>query len=50
MHAMTHNTAADAPVDYRTDPSRYRHWRLSVVGPVAPLAMVVSEDGGRRDG
>ena len=50
MHAMTHNTAADAPVDYRTDPSRYRHWRLSVDGPVATLAMDVSEDGGIRDG
>ena len=48
MHAMTHNTAADAPVDYRTDPSRYRHWRLSVDGPVATLAMDVSEDGGIR--
>ena len=32
MHSMTQNTAADAPVDYRTDPSRYRHWRLSVDG------------------
>src|SRR6185503_60525 len=50
MHAMTHNTAADAPVDYRTDPSRYRHWRLSVDGPVATLAMNVAEDGGVRDG
>ena len=50
MHAMTHNTAGDAPVDYRTDPSRYRHWRLSVDGPVATLAMDVSEDGGIRDG
>ena len=50
MHALTHNTAADAPVDYRTDPSRYRHWRLSVDGPVATLAMDVSEDGGIRDG
>ena len=50
MHAMTHNTAADAPVDYRTDPSRYRHWRLTVDGPVATLAMDVSEDGGIRDG
>ena len=50
MHAMTHNTAADVPVDYRTDPSRYRHWRLSVDGPVATLAMDVSEDGGIRDG
>ena len=47
---MTRNTAADAPVDYRTDPSRYRHWRLSVDGPVATLAMDVSEDGGIRDG
>src|SRR6187455_952623 len=50
MHALTHSTAADAPVDYRTDPSRYRHWRLSVDGPVATLAMDVSEDGGIRDG
>ena len=50
MHAMTHNTAADVPVDYRTDPSRYRHWRLTVDGPVATLAMDVSEDGGIRDG
>src|SRR6476619_5217428 len=50
MHAMTHNTAADAPVDYRTDPSRYRHWRLSVDGPVATLAMDIDENGGIRDG
>ena len=33
-------------VDFRTDPSRYRHWRLSFDGPVATLAMDVREDGG----
>ncbi len=34
------------PVDFRTDPSRYKHWRLSFEGPVATLAMDVKEDGG----
>ena len=29
-----------------TDPTRYRHWRLSVAGAVATLAMDVAEDGG----
>jgi benzoyl-CoA-dihydrodiol lyase len=38
------------PVDFRTDPSRYRHWKLSFEGPVATLAMDVSEDGGLRPG
>lgn len=33
-------------VDFRTDPSRYRHWRLTVEGRVATLAMDVQEDGG----
>jgi benzoyl-CoA-dihydrodiol lyase len=33
-------------VDFRTDPSRYRHWRLSFDGPVATLHMDVREDGG----
>jgi benzoyl-CoA-dihydrodiol lyase len=37
-------------VDYRTDPSRYRHWKLSFDGPVATLAMDVAEDGGLRPG
>ncbi|MGS1115587.1 2,3-epoxybenzoyl-CoA dihydrolase [Castellaniella sp. UC4442_H9] len=43
--------AAAAPrVDYRTDPSRYRHWSLSFDGPVATLAMDVAEDGGIKPG
>src|SRR5258707_324115 len=37
-------------VDYRTEPSRYRHWKLSFDGPVATLAMDVAEDGGLRPG
>jgi benzoyl-CoA-dihydrodiol lyase len=38
------------PVSFRTDPSRYRHWRLAIDGPVATLAMDVAEDGGLQDG
>ena len=41
---------AQAPVDFRTDPSRYRHWTLAVDGRVATLAMDVREDGGIRPG
>jgi benzoyl-CoA-dihydrodiol lyase len=33
-------------VDFRTEPSRYRHWKLSFDGPVATLHMDVKEDGG----
>ena len=38
------------PVDYQTDPSRYRHWKLSVDGPVATLQADFDEDGGLRPG
>jgi benzoyl-CoA-dihydrodiol lyase len=41
---------AAPPVDFRTDPSRYRHWRLRVDGRVATLAMDVQEDAGLRPG
>jgi benzoyl-CoA-dihydrodiol lyase len=33
-------------VDFRTDPSRYRHWRLATDGPVATLTMDVDEQAG----
>ncbi|TMR23395.1 2,3-epoxybenzoyl-CoA dihydrolase [Actinomadura geliboluensis] len=33
-------------VEFRTDPARYRHWRLDVDGPVATLTMAVDERGG----
>jgi benzoyl-CoA-dihydrodiol lyase len=38
------------PPDYRTEPSKYKHWRLSFDGPVATLTMDVAEDGGIRPG
>jgi benzoyl-CoA-dihydrodiol lyase len=37
-------------VSFQADPSRYRHWRLAIDGPVATLEMDVAEDGGIRDG
>src|SRR5438128_2207632 len=48
---MTENDRpAAAPVDFRTEPARYRHWKLAVDGRVATLAMDVKEDGGLRPG
>jgi benzoyl-CoA-dihydrodiol lyase len=47
---MADTTTTQAPVDFRTEPSRYRHWKLSFDGPVATLAMDVQEDGGLRPG
>jgi benzoyl-CoA-dihydrodiol lyase len=37
-------------IDFQTDPSRYRHWKLSVDGDVATLAMDVDENGGLFEG
>jgi len=37
-------------IDYRTEPGLYRHWRLSVEGAVATLAMNVDENAGLRPG
>src|SRR5581483_7443008 len=37
-------------VDFRTEPGRYRHWKLSIDGRVATLALDVQEDGGLRPG
>lgn len=33
-------------IDFQTDPTRYRHWRLSCDGPVATLTMDVDPAGG----
>jgi benzoyl-CoA-dihydrodiol lyase len=41
---------SEACVDYQTDPSRYRHWKLSFDGPVATLAADIDEDAGLRPG
>ncbi|QIM54547.1 2,3-epoxybenzoyl-CoA dihydrolase [Hydrogenophaga crocea] len=39
-----------APVDYRTEPGQYRHWKLSVDGAIATLSINIDEDGGLRPG
>ena len=39
-----------APVDYQTEPSKYKHWRVTYDAPVATLTMDVNEDGGLRPG
>jgi benzoyl-CoA-dihydrodiol lyase len=45
------NDSNTAPrVDYRTEPTRYRHWKLSVEGTVARLTLDIAEDGGIRPG
>src|ERR1700710_3128687 len=37
-------------IDFQTDPSRYRHWKLDIDGDVATLAMDVDENGGLFEG
>lgn len=37
-------------IDFQTDPSRYRHWRIEYNGPVAQLIMDVDEAAGLFDG
>ncbi len=37
-------------VSFDTDPEHYRHWRMSVDGPVAALTLDVAEDAGIRPG
>jgi benzoyl-CoA-dihydrodiol lyase len=37
-------------IDFQTDPSRYRHWRLALDGEVATLTMDVDEKGGLYEG
>ncbi len=37
-------------IDFQTDPSRYRHWRVTYDGPIANLYMDVDEDAGLFEG
>ncbi len=50
MQASMTTTAAAAVVTYDTHPDRYAHWRMSVDGNVATLAMHVNEDKGLKPG
>ena len=47
---MDDANGAARPIDYRTEPERYRHWRLMFDGPVATLLMDTQEDGGVSSG
>ncbi len=44
------NAMPETPIDFRTAPDRYRHWKLSTENGVAYLTMDVNEDGGLRPG
>ena len=37
-------------VDFATDPSRYRHWKLTIDGAIATLSLDVDESGGLFEG
>ena len=37
-------------IDFQTDPSKYRHWKVAYEGPVARLIMDVDEKGGLFEG
>ena len=38
------------PIDFQTDPSRYRHWRIEIDGEVASLIMDVDPSGSLFEG
>jgi benzoyl-CoA-dihydrodiol lyase len=40
----------DPSIDFQTDPSRYRHWKVTVEPPRATLTMAVDPAGGLGDG
>ncbi len=43
---VTDHHAPTPVVDFDTDPSRYRHWKLAFDGPVATLTLQVDPEGG----
>ena len=43
---MATETVTLAPIDFRTQPDQYRHWRIDVEEPIAFLTMRVQESGG----
>jgi benzoyl-CoA-dihydrodiol lyase len=48
-HASQPATVASR-VEFRVDPTRYRHWRLAFEGSIATLTMDVDEQGGLVEG
>jgi benzoyl-CoA-dihydrodiol lyase len=49
MHLIRRGAIAEM-IDFRTEPSSYRHWKPSFSGPVATLAMDVDENGALNPG
>ncbi|NMF90462.1 2,3-epoxybenzoyl-CoA dihydrolase [Aromatoleum petrolei] len=49
MQAVANKPVAEL-VDYRTEPSKYRHWSLATDGEIATLTLNIDEDGGIRPG
>jgi benzoyl-CoA-dihydrodiol lyase len=45
---LVEQTVAPPSVSFETTPSQYKHWKLSIDGHVATLAMDVREDAGLR--
>ena len=51
MHALSEQSEqSPAELDFRTSPEQYRHWRISIDGPVARLVMEVDEDSPHAPG
>jgi benzoyl-CoA-dihydrodiol lyase len=48
--AVISSTATPSRVNYQTDPSQYRHWKLAFEGPVATLKADFDENAGLRPG
>src|SRR6478672_5809596 len=49
-HAQGSGANGNAAIDFRTAPSRYRHWKLAVDGESATLTMDVDEKAGLLGG
>ena len=50
MQASVNQTAAPARISFDTHPERYAHWRMSIDGAIATLAMNVNEEKGIKPG
>jgi benzoyl-CoA-dihydrodiol lyase len=50
LDEMNDVEATPSRVDYQVDPARYRHWKLTVDGALATLAMDVNEEASFRPG
>jgi benzoyl-CoA-dihydrodiol lyase len=51
MHALSEQSEqSPAELDFRTSPGQYRHWSISIDGPVARLVMEVDEDSPHAPG